>query len=113
MEQLTSKTRLAIKLARRLHEQFTNGTWFVDLGPLRAGDHVLTEIAAPLGVEEPERGWTLAEAVVSYLSSGSFLVVLDNCEHVTAAASSAATAMLAGAAGLRILATSHSQSQAR
>ncbi len=100
------KTRLAIELARRLQEQFSNGTWFVDLGPLRAGDHVLTEIAAALGVEEPERGRTLAEAVVSYLSSGSFLVVLDNCEHVTAAASSAATAMLAGAAGLRILATS-------
>jgi predicted ATPase/DNA-binding CsgD family transcriptional regulator len=100
------KTRLAIELARRIQGQFVGGAWFVGLGPLRAGDHVLTEIAAALGVEEPERGRTLAEAVVTHVSSGSFLVVLDNCEHVKAAASSAATAMLAGAAGLRILATS-------
>jgi predicted ATPase/DNA-binding CsgD family transcriptional regulator len=100
------KTRLAIELARRVRGQFAGGAWFVDLEPLRASDYVLSEIAAALGVEEPERGRTLAEAVVSYLSSGRFLVVLDNCEHVTAAASSAAAAMLAGAAGLRILATS-------
>ena len=100
------KTRLAVGLARRVQGQFAGGAWFAGLGPLLAADYVLTEIAAALSVEEPERGRTLAEAVVSYLSSGSFLLVLDNCEHVKAAVSPAATAMLAGAAGLRILATS-------
>lgn len=100
------KTRLAIELARRVDAQLAECAWFVDLAPLRAGEHVLTEIAAVLGVEEPERGRNLAEAIVGFLSSGSFLVVLDNCEHVRAAASSAAGTMLLGAAGLRILATS-------
>jgi predicted ATPase/DNA-binding CsgD family transcriptional regulator len=100
------KTRLAIELARQRDGQLAGCTWFVDLAPLRAGEHVLTEIAAVLGVEEPERGRNLTEAIVGFLGSGSFLVVLDNCEHVRAAASSAAGAMLLGAAGLRILATS-------
>src|SRR5215471_12711527 len=55
------KTRLAVELARRLEAQFAAGAWFVDLEKLRSGEHVLTEIAAVLGVEEPERGKTLAE----------------------------------------------------
>jgi predicted ATPase/DNA-binding CsgD family transcriptional regulator len=100
------KTRLAIELARRIQDRFAGGVWLVDLEPLRSADHVLTEIAAALGVEEPERDRTLADAVSSFLSSSSHLVLLDNCEHVTAAAGTAATAMLAGAPGLRILATS-------
>jgi predicted ATPase/DNA-binding CsgD family transcriptional regulator len=100
------KTRLAIELARRLEARFVAGTWFVDLETLRSGDHVLTEIAAVLGVDEPERGKTLAGAIAGFLGAGSFLVVLDNCEHVVAAVSSAASALLAGAADLRILATS-------
>src|SRR5215472_18093563 len=66
------KTRLAIELARRLENEFAAGTWFIDLGPLRAGEHVLTEIAAVLGVEEPERGKTLANAIADFLSTGSF-----------------------------------------
>src|SRR5215470_17223337 len=100
------KTRLALELARRLEAGFAAGAWFVDLETLRSGEHVLTEIAAVLGVEEPERGKTLAEAIAGFLGAGSFLVVLDNCEHVAAAVSSAASTLLAGAAGLRILATS-------
>ena len=100
------KTRLAIELTRRLDTQIADCAWFVDLAPLRASEHVLTEIAAVLGVEEPERGRTLAEAIAGFLGAGSFLVVLDNCEHVLAAAGPAAAAMLLGAAGLRILATS-------
>jgi predicted ATPase/DNA-binding CsgD family transcriptional regulator len=100
------KTRLAIELARLVQDQFADGTWFVDLGPVRAGEHVLTEVAAVLGVVEPERGKTLAQAIASHLGSGAHLVVLDNCEHLSGAVSSAAAAMLHGAAGLRILATS-------
>ena len=100
------KTRLAIELARLVQDQFADGTWFVDLGPVRAGEHVLTEVAAVLGVVEPERGKTLAQAIGSHLGPGTHLVVLDNCEHLSGAVSSAAAAMLHGAAGLRILATS-------
>jgi predicted ATPase len=100
------KTRLAIELARLVQDQFADGTWFVDLGPVRAGEHVLTEVAAVLGVVEPERGKTLAQAIASHLGHGTYLVVLDNCERLSGAVSSAAAAMLHGAAGLRILATS-------
>ena len=100
------KTRLAVELARRHDTQYSQGAWFVDLASVSGEDFVLTEIAAVLGVEEPERGRTLAEATVGRLRTGSFLIVLDNCEHVISAASSAAAALLQGAAGLVILATS-------
>jgi hypothetical protein len=52
------KTQLAIELARRVQGQFAGGAWFVDLEPVPADGHVMTEIAAALGVEEPERGRT-------------------------------------------------------
>ena len=74
--------------------------------PVHGGEFVLAEIAAVLGVEEPERGRTLAEAIAGYLRTGRFLVVLDNCEHVTSAAGAAAAALLHRAPGLAILATS-------
>src|SRR5215469_6276363 len=102
----SGKTRLAVELAHRLEAQFEAGTWFVDLETLRSGEHVLTEIAAVLGVEEPERGKTLTEAIAGFLGASRFLLVLDNCEHVVEAVSSAASALLAGAPDLRILATS-------
>jgi predicted ATPase/DNA-binding CsgD family transcriptional regulator len=100
------KTRLAVELAQRQQAAFSSGTWFVDLASVDRAEFVLVEIAAAIGVEEPERGRTLAEELARRLQRGSFLVVLDNCEHVIDAASSAAAALLQGAADLTILATS-------
>jgi predicted ATPase/DNA-binding CsgD family transcriptional regulator len=100
------KTRLAVELARRQQAAFGGGTWFVDLASVDTGEFVLVEIAAAIGVEEPERARTLAEEIVRRLQGGGFLVVLDNCEHLIAAASSAAATLLQGATGLTILATS-------
>ncbi len=100
------KTRLAVELALRQRAAFGGGTWFVDLAAVDRGEFVLVEIAAAIGVEEPERDRTLAQEIARRLQGGRFLVVLDNCEHVIAAASSAAVSLLQGAAGLTILATS-------
>ena len=100
------KTRLAVELAQREQAAFSSGTWFVDLARVDRAEFVLAEIAAALGVDEPERNRSLAEEIVRRLQDGRFLVVLDNCEHVIEAASSAAAALLQGAAGLTILATS-------
>jgi predicted ATPase/DNA-binding CsgD family transcriptional regulator len=100
------KTRLAVELAQGRESHFPQGARFVDLAAVHRGELVLPEIAAVLGVEEPERGSTIAEALVGHLGVGRFLVVLDNCEHLTDAAASAAAALLHGAPGLKILATS-------
>jgi len=80
------KTRLALGLAAAEAERFPDGLWFVDLAALTEGDYVLGEVAMTIGVEEPERRVTLQEAVGRYLSRRQALIVLDNCEHVVAAA---------------------------
>ena len=100
------KTRLAVELAQRQQAAFSDGTWFVDLAHVDRAEFVLAGMAAAIGVEEPERNRTLADEIVRRLRDGRFLVVLDNCEHVIEAASTAAAALLQGAAGLTILATS-------
>ena len=100
------KTRLALGLAAAEAERFPDGLWFVDLAALTEGDYVLGEVAMTIGVEEPERRVTLQEAVGRYLSRRQALIVLDNCEHVVAAAAAVAARLLDAAPELTILATS-------
>jgi predicted ATPase/DNA-binding CsgD family transcriptional regulator len=100
------KTRLAVELAQREQAAFAGGTWFADLARVDQAEFVLAAIAAAIGVDEPERNRSLADEIVRRLQDGRFLIVLDNCEHVIEAASTAAAALLQGATGLTILATS-------
>src|SRR5262245_54217824 len=100
----TGKTRLAVEVAERLVDVFTDGVFFVDLAPLRDPDMVLGTVAQSLGAwDAGER--TVVENLVQHLRGRAVLVVLDNCEHVLEAAP-AVGALLAGCPGLRILATS-------
>jgi len=100
------KTRLALRLATAEGERFPDGLWFVDLAALTDADYVLGEVAMTIGVEEPERRITLQEALSRYLARRRALVVLDNCEHVVAAAAAVAARLLDAAPELTILATS-------
>jgi predicted ATPase/DNA-binding CsgD family transcriptional regulator len=108
------KTRLALRVATQLRRAFPDGAWFVDLTQLQqpgsltaevqTGETLACLVAATLGVRGPERE-PLA-LVVQHLADRSALLVLDNCEHVMAAASVLAEALLRDCPGLRILATS-------
>ncbi len=100
------KTRLAIELAAEKAEDFPHGVWFVDLSPLSGGEFVLGEVAMTLAVKEPGRGKTLAEAVGRHLAPRQALMVLDNCEHVVAAAAEVTAGLLAAAPALKVVATS-------
>ncbi len=100
------KTRLALRLATAEAERFPDGLWFVDLAALTDADYVLGEVAMTIGVEEPERRITLQEALSRYLARRQALVVLDNCEHVVAAAAAVAARLLDAAPELTVLATS-------
>jgi predicted ATPase/DNA-binding CsgD family transcriptional regulator len=87
------KTRLALAVAESLRERFDVVAW-VDLAPVRDPDLVAAEIAHAAGVRR-----------VGALADGEVLVVLDNCEHLLAAAPTLAD-LLATMPGLRVLATS-------
>lgn len=81
----TGKTRLAIQAASDAMGSFS-GVCFVNLAPLSDPKLVVSAIAQALGIRETP-GRMLIEVVKEQLASlGQTLLVLDNFEHVAAAA---------------------------
>ena len=79
------KTRLAQEVASELLENFADGVWFVDLAPLHDPALVRQSIARALDVHE-EAGRPLAEVLTEFIAPRHLLFVLDNFEHLLAAA---------------------------
>ncbi|MEU6857450.1 BTAD domain-containing putative transcriptional regulator [Glycomyces sp. NPDC046736] len=108
------KTRLALEAAHGTDE--TDGAAFVDLSGLPAGTDaaaVTAAVAAQLGVrDDPASGASrnlgarLDERLGSWLMERRMLLVLDNCEHLTAAARALVRRLLSWSKGLRVVATS-------
>ncbi len=99
------KTRLALQVAADIVGEFTNGAWFVELAAVKNPDDVIETIAAALSIQ-PRPGIPVFNGVTDFLKEKSLLLVLDNCEHLLAAASRFAEDAVERAPGLRILATS-------
>ena len=99
------KTRLALHAAAEASGRFGDGVWFVDLSEITDPDLVPQAIADATGAVE-SAGRTGLDAVGAHLAPKRSLVVLDNCEHVVAAAATAADRLLRACADLSVLATS-------
>jgi len=98
------KTRLAIEAATQLAAAFADGAWFVPLSRISDPALVLPAIAHTL--ELKESGATpLAEVLHRHLRDKELLLVLDNFEHLLAAARSIG-ALLASCPGVKVLVTS-------
>ena len=79
---------------------------FVALASLSDPGLMPTFVANALGMRgksAPDAS-TLVEAIVDWLNTNDFLLVLDNCEHLVEAAATIAFALLEGCPNLRILA---------
>ena len=100
------KTRLALAVARAVADDGP-AVAFVALAPLRDPDLVAAAIAGAVGVRE-RAGQALPAALRAALRDKDVLLVLDNFEHVAAAAPLVAD-LLAAAPRLRILATSRAR----
>ena len=100
----TGKTRLALHSAAVLVDEFAGGVFVVDLAPLTEPGLVVPSIAHTLGISEAA-GEPLAATLARQLRSRPILVVLDNFEHLLGAAQVLGE-LVAGAPGLRVLATS-------
>ena len=98
------KTRLAIACASAHAERTGCASVFVDLAPVRDPAQVMVEVAQAVGVE-PRRGTDLTGLLSAALGDEERLVVLDNCEHLLAAAPDVGQ-LLAACPRLRVLATS-------
>jgi predicted ATPase/DNA-binding SARP family transcriptional activator len=98
------KTRLALEAAHALRNDFDDGVYFVELAPLSDAALVASAIAQVLGVKEQPRQ-SVSTTLRDDLRAKRLLLVLDNFEHVVAAAPLVAD-LLAACPALTILVTS-------
>jgi len=98
------KTRVALQAAADLLDDFPDGSFFAPLATLTEAELFLPAVAETLGVRETA-DQPLDETLRDYLHERRVLLLLDNFEQVLEAAP-AVTELLAGAHGLKVLATS-------
>jgi predicted ATPase len=99
------KTSLALHVAVRLEEDFADGVWFVALAAVHDPALVPTTIVQALGIKEGISQVPI-ESLTLHLRDKQALLVLDNFEHVLAAAPWIAE--LRAARRLKLLVTSRS-----
>jgi DNA-binding SARP family transcriptional activator len=116
------KTRLAVEAARAELGAMPDGVWLVELAPVTDPADVTSTVLSSLGLREqkllngrPTAPWNpdtsdeQADALgrlLSALARQRTLLVLDNCEHLVAAAAALADRVLAACPQVRIMATS-------
>ena len=100
----SGKTRLAVAVAERLGDAFRNGLVLVDL--TTATDPAQVAAAIAMAIDLPGvPGVPAIDNVVTQLRDRAVLLVLDNFEHVAAAAGDLAT-LLVGARRVKAIVTS-------
>lgn len=98
------KTRFALELASRIVSKFDEGAVFVDLAPLRDRGLVLDLVARALGVVEHLDRPMLTQ-LQRHLRNRNLLLILDNFEHVIAAAADLAD-LLEASPRIKLIVTS-------
>ncbi|MFJ3764823.1 BTAD domain-containing putative transcriptional regulator [Streptomyces sp. NPDC090082] len=110
------KTRLSQEAAERGTEDWPDGVWVAELAPVRdpaaVPEAVLAAVGARetvlrgAGAEELRGGGDPLDRLVEHCAGRRMLLLLDNCEHLVAAAAELAETLLARCPGVRVLATS-------
>lgn len=98
------KTRLALAVADRLRAGFADGVGFADLSSVLGPELVPGAVAAAIGASR-EGTRPLDELVIERLAAARVLLVLDNFEHLLAAAPFVSE-LLAGCPELKVIVTS-------
>ena len=79
------KTRLAAEVARAVDGDFADGAHFVSLAAVSRATEVAGAVVSAVGIA-PLAGESAEQAVERFLAAKHLLLVLDNCEHLPAAA---------------------------
>ncbi len=101
----SGKTRLALQVASQLATEYADGVWYVDLAPITDPGLVPITAARSLGLPD-QPGRSTMDTLLRFVRDRQLLVVLDNCEHLLDACAQLVVALLGGAPGLTLLATS-------
>jgi predicted ATPase len=99
------KTRLAFEAVSLHGDEFADGVAVVLLADVRDPALVGAAVASSLGLPRTG-GQPYERALISWLQDRNVLLVLDNCEHVLAAAAALADELTRELPGLRLLVTS-------
>jgi len=98
------KTRLALRVASELGDQYSGGVYWVELARLADSTLVPQAVAKVLNIVE-QSGTPLMDTLLESLRGMQTLLVLDNCEHLLGACAQLAEAF-AGRPNIKVLATS-------
>jgi predicted ATPase/DNA-binding SARP family transcriptional activator/Tfp pilus assembly protein PilF len=99
------KTRLAVAVAESRSAVYLEGMAFVDLSSIGMDLIVPEALAAALGVRTAGSAAPI-DAVCAWLAPKRFLLVLDNCEHITGGVASVAQSLLSKCPFVHLLCTS-------
>jgi predicted ATPase/DNA-binding SARP family transcriptional activator len=99
------KTRLAMRLAGELWDEFDGEVYVTELAPVRDATSTVAAIATALDVQQRQH-LSIEETLVEYLRARRALLVLDNCEHLRGTIASFSERLLRWCPGVTILATS-------
>jgi predicted ATPase/DNA-binding winged helix-turn-helix (wHTH) protein len=98
------KTTVALAMAERLSRSLEHRACFVDLSPLADPQLLPSALASVLGIASRSENPLIS--LLAFLRDKRMLIVLDSCEHLVEAAAAMVEALLKGAPGVQILATS-------
>jgi predicted ATPase/DNA-binding winged helix-turn-helix (wHTH) protein len=98
------KTTVAVAVGHALLDDFGGAVRFIDLGSLTDPALVAATVASTLGL--PVQTDDPLESLQAFLQDKRVLLVLDNCEHVVAAAASLAERLFLRAPRVHLLTTS-------
>src|SRR5207253_6287181 len=95
------KTRLAIRAATDLGRGFRGGAWLVELAEVRNSALVSNAVLAALDLRDQAATHPL-DLLLAYLRDKELLLVVDNCEHLLAAAAQVVSEVISAAPGVRV-----------
>ncbi|MFI2220840.1 protein kinase [Rhodococcus sp. NPDC019627] len=98
------KTRLALRLAADLRDEFPHGVWLAAFGEVMDESVLIDVIARALGLRTGHTD--PMDEVVGFLIDRKLLIVLDNCEHVIAPVARFAETVLRTCPDVSIVTTS-------
>ncbi len=98
------KTRLAVEIGYLELDSYSDGIWFVELGPLDDPRLVAEAICSVIGL--PVLGDSATASAVGFLREKRVLLILDNCEHLIDAAAEVSQAISNDCPMVSIVATS-------
>lgn len=102
------KTRLALRVASGLIDQYSDGIWFIEFANLSNPDLVPHFVASELGLSslDVKEDGGISDLLTTYLCNLNVLIIFDNCEHLINACAELAEKLLIRCTDVRLIATS-------